>query len=185
MNGHKFSDKILPGSVPYTYLNVWAIETTTGPDRLIIAPSADHVGLMIESATVLPEPFGILYLLLVSRCDNSTGRYQAPYPCARDEMESFLQQFREYFELDGRHHIWITSLPASATLVYDNHNVIYAYGPLEEYKRILSRRGVNEGTVRFPVPHTHNYNAEFDEQEKNVLAFWDWHRSALMEGDDQ
>jgi hypothetical protein len=185
MKAHKFSDQILPNSTPYTYPNIWSIETTTGPDRLVIAPSSDQVGLMIELANTLPEPFGILYVLLVSRCDNTEGRYQAPYQCDREEMESFLKQFRDYFELDGRHHIWVTSLPASATLVYDNHNVIYAYGPLEEYKRILSRRGLRKDSVRFPVPHTHNYNAEFDDEEKRILGFWEWQRFPLMQEDDR
>jgi len=185
MKAHKFSDQVLPGAASYVYPNVWAVEKTTGPERLVIAPSLDQVGLMIELSRILPEPFGILYVLLVSRCGNEPSRYQSPYPCARDEMESFVGHFQEYFESDGRHHIWITSLPESATLVYDNHNVLYAYGPLERYQKILSRSGLNEGSVRFPVPHTHNYNAEFDDHEKKVLAHWDWRRYPLVAGDDE
>jgi len=181
---YKFSDKVWPTSTGYTYPNIWAVEKTTGPDRLIIAPSSDQVGLMIELASVLPEPFGILYVLLVSRCDNAPGRYQSPYPIDRSELESFLSQFKDYFENDGRHHIWIMSLPLNATLVYDNHNVIYAYGPIQEYTHSLVRRNFKRGEVKFPSPHTHEYNQEFDEREKEIFNYWDWLQYPLHALDD-
>lgn len=61
-------------------------------------------------------------------------------------MEGFLREFRAYFESDGRHHIWVSSLQASAlqasaTLVYDQHDVIYAYGPLESLQGYCRVRG--------------------------------------------
>ena len=184
MTAYKFSDQILPGAVGYTYPDIWETGKTTGPDRLIIAPSGDQAGLMIELASVLPEPFGILYVLLVSRCGNAPGRYQSPYPIDRAEMEFFVNEFKAYFEQDGRHHIWITSVPADATIVYDNHNIVYAYGPLDEYIRLLDRRGLKEGTITIPAPHTHNYNPEFDSQEDKISAYWDWRQYPLSETDD-
>ena len=99
-------------------------------------------------------------------------------------MEKFFSEFQEYFESDGRHAIWLASLPASATLVYDQHNVIYAYGPLEQYEQIVRDRGFQEQTVRFPAPHSHNYNPQYDEQEQKVLNYWDWRRSQLIVGDN-
>jgi hypothetical protein len=160
MNAPKFSTLVGSDFVSYTYPNTWAIEKTSGPDRLIIAPSSHQIELMTKLAQVLPEPFGILYVLVVSRRDNETGRYQCPSPCKREEMESFLYRFQEYFESDGRHHIWVASVPASATLVYDRHDVIYAYGPLEQFKKILQSEGLSESPISFPAPHSHNYNSQ-------------------------
>jgi hypothetical protein len=35
----------------YEYPNVWSREKTTGPERLVIAPTSDHISLMIELST--------------------------------------------------------------------------------------------------------------------------------------
>jgi hypothetical protein len=140
---------------------------------------------MIKLAAVLPEPFGILYVLLVSRRNNDLGRYQCPSPCRREEMESFLREFKEYFESDGRHHIWVASIPASATLVYDQHNVIYAYGPLAQFKKILLGEGLTENPISFPAPHAHNYNPQFDGQEQEVLEYCHWRKSPLTPNDEE
>ena len=184
MNAHKFGSLIGSEFIPYSHPNAWAVEKTSGPDRLVIAPSSLHIELMTKLAGVLPEPFGILYVLLMSRQDNDLGRYQCPSPCTREAMESFLRGFKEYFESDGRHHIWVASIPAGATLVYDQHNVIYAYGPLAEFKKILHREGLSEQPISFPAPHVHNYNQQFDEQEQEVLDYWNWRRSPLRPDDE-
>ena len=183
MKAEKFSSLVGSDFVSHTYPNSWAKQQTTGPQRLIIAPSSNHGDLLKDLLSLLPAPFGVLYVLLVSRCDNELGRYQSALPCGRDELESFLEEFKEYFEGDGRHHIWITSIPAAATVVYDQHNVIYAYGPLEEFERVLLRRGLEEGEVNFPAPHAHNYHPEFDVFEQKVLDYWEWRRLPL-ESDD-
>ena len=182
---HKLGSLVGTEFLPYRYSNVWAMEKTTGPDRLVIAPASEQVEIMVELGKGVPEPFGILYVLVISRLDNELGRYQNPYPSGRGEMEAFLRRFKEYFENDGRHHIWITSVPASSTFVYDRHNVIYAYGPLEQSKKILVDRGLKEGVVRFPSPHSHNYNSQFDDQEREVLQYWEWRRTPLEDSDDQ
>jgi hypothetical protein len=184
MNAHKFSSLVGSDFVPYSYANAWAVEKTNGADRLVIAPSSDHVELMTKLAGVLPEPFGILYVLLVSRRDNDLGRYQCSSPCNREEVESFLREFKEYFESDGRHHIWVASIPSSATLVYDQHDVIYAYGPLAQFKKVLDGEGLRESPISFPAPHAHNYNPQFDEQEQRVLNYWDWRKSPLTPDDE-
>ena len=185
MKPHKLSS-LVGGSewVPHHYDDSWDIEQTTGPQRLIIGPSGGGVDLLIKLTRVLPEPFGILYVLLVSRRGNRPARYQCPYPCSRSEMESFLLEFREYFESDGRHHVWVTSLPESSTLVYDQHDVIYAYGPLEKFTEILEGSGLTKGTVTFPVPHSHHYNPENDDAEERLFEHWAWLGSPLLPDDD-
>ena len=171
-------------TVPFPYPNIWDVEKGSNYERLVIAPSSNQIDLLLDLTRILPEPFGILYVLIVSRTNHEAGRYQNPQPASRIEMESFLKDFRRFFENDARHHIWVSSLPSSATLVYDNHNVIYAYGQLEKFKHVLASQGLNQGEVRFPVPHTHNYNPMFDSEENRVLSYWKWKQLPLADSDE-
>ena len=169
----------------YEYPNVFAIEKTTGPERLIIAPTSQQVSLILDLLYTMTEPFCILYVLIVPRGGSQAGRYQVSQPIAKSEAEMFFLRFEEFFESDGRHHIWIGSEFTSDLLVYDNHNVIYAYGRLQEFERLLVKRGLaNVDCVRFPSPHTHKYNEAFDEKEREVLRCWEWRHFPLQSSDD-
>ncbi len=166
----------------YEYQDVFSIEKTPRLERLVIAPSANQVSLMLELLRVMPEPYGILYVLGVPRSE--AGRYQAEDFKPRNETEGFLNRFKEFFENDGRHHIWIASPPGPDTLVYDRHNVIYAYGQLPEFERIVLAHGLSRvEEIKFPSPHTHHYNEAFDRDEKDLLRCWPWLRSPLREND--
>jgi hypothetical protein len=172
--------------LPHKYNNVWAEEVTKGVERLIIAPSKDHVPLILELCKAMPEPFGVLYVLVVPRSDRSPGRYQSPVPLSHTQLTDFLNRFRKYFESDGRHHLWIGAMDRSFLLVYDKHNVIYAYGPLQTFKEQLQRLGLEKSLeVRFPTPHIHNYNSDFDGDEGAVLDYLTWKFFPLQETDEQ
>jgi len=74
----------------------------------------------------------------------------------------------------------------SCLLVYDNHDVIYAYGPLAEFEDILRSNGLTQcEAVSFPAPHTHRYNVEFDQQARDIMKHWEWIRFPLQESDDR
>ncbi len=169
---------------PYVYPDLWDVEPTAGPERLIIAPSRGHVDLLLDLARCLAEPFMVLYVLLSPRRDHERGRYQSPAPLGRDALRSFFKTFRDYFESDGRHHVWIKSWEGEGTLVYDHHNVIYAYGPLEGYEEVVQRRGLRRGKVSFPAPHAHHFHAHCDESEDRLFSRWAWIRFPLGEQDE-
>lgn len=170
---------------PYFYSNTWALQKTSGPERLIIAPSIKHVSIMTKLLRGSPEPFAILYVLMVPRAGGVAGRYQASTPKTREETETFLFRFAEFFEGDARHHIWVASMSSSDFFVYDHHNVIYAYGDLGNYTCVLQSNGLSESeSVNFPAPHVHKYNAIYDPQQLEVMGYWEWTRSELREGDD-
>jgi hypothetical protein len=38
--------------------------------------------------------------------------------------------------------------------------------------------------VRFPIPHIHNSNSEFDEDERDLLRYWEWKQFPLHDSDD-
>lgn len=169
----------------FEYPDCWAVEKTTGPDRLVIAPASRQVELMLRLTTVMREPFGLLYVLLIPRAGGNAGRYQSPSPVSSAKLAEFIWEFQELFEKDARQHLWISSADNSSLLVYDNHNVIYAYGPLGDFEGILSSVGLSKCTeIRFPSPHTHRYNFKFDDQERFILKYWEWIYSPLQESDD-
>lgn len=168
----------------FFYPNIWNIEKFSGTERLIIAPESGQIDLIIELSQILPEPFGILYVLGVPRGGNEEGRYQNKQPVSRAEMEAFLNNFREFFENDARHHIWIVSLPSKSMFVYDKHNVIYAYGELEKFKQILIENDLTQSDVIFPEPHIHSYNPKFDADETRVLTYAEWIKFPLAKGDN-
>ena len=122
-------------------------------------------------------------MLIVSHLDSELARYQCPNPLTQTELEAFLSEFHDFFESDGRHHIWITSLPEKATLVYDRHDLIYAYGPLQRFADAVEQQGFQESAIIIPSPHAHCYQAEFDTSEAAVLNYWEWKTFPLTEQD--
>ncbi len=131
------------------------------------------------------DPYGLLYVLHTPRGGAAeAGRYQSPEPINRDQLTSFLHRFGSLLEGDGRHHFWISAVDGSSLLVYDNHDVLYAYGPLADFEAILHDNGLKEvQEVLFPVPHLHRYNAEFDGLVDDLMHYWPWKRFPLLESD--
>jgi hypothetical protein len=172
--------------LPYSYADEWAAEKTTGPTRLIIAPALGHIELVRHLTGFMLEPFQVLYVLLAPRTENSPGRYQIPAPLTRQDLNSFLARYRDFFERDGRHHLWVGSARDSALLVYDHHNVIYAYGTEGQFEAELTSRDFRQaGRIDYPSPHTHRYNEEFDSEERSVIEHYEWKQSPLQDSDDE
>lgn len=166
----------------HRHAHVWRRQRTNdGRERLVITPNRDAIGLMAALSRYLPEPLGALYVLLVSRRRaHETGRYQQEEAFhRREEAEMFLREYQEFFENDARHTIWLLSRTAGqARLVYDRHDVLYAYGPLEEFADALGRLGLRQAEsddeVAIPAAHTHHYHAEYDVMEMDLLARRAW-----------
>jgi hypothetical protein len=169
----------------YQYQNVWTRQKTKGTDRLVVAPSSRHVELLVQFATVMNEPCGLLYVLHTQRSGAAkAGRYQSPEPITRGHLVLFLQRFGRLLEGDGRHHFWISAVDNSSLVVYDNHNLVYAYGPLEAFEAILRQNNLQETPgVAFPEPHVHRYNAEFDGLVADLMNYWPWKRFPLQNSD--
>jgi hypothetical protein len=169
----------------YEYANIWAREKTSGPDRLVIAPRAHYTQLLQTLTECIHEPFQLLYVLVVPHGGEPVGRYQSEYSFIRTQLQEFLTSYSNFFEQDARHNLWIRSESGGGLLVYDRHNVIYAYGPLDRFIPALTSSGLAESEeVRFPSPHTHHYHAEFDIQEKRLLQSEQWIISPLRTSDE-
>jgi hypothetical protein len=160
------------GWVEHKYGRVWAREE----NRLVAAPDEDQIDLILKLTADLREPFRVLYVLLVPRDDSQDeGRFELTEPLTRDELAAFVRRYRELFENDGRHHLWIASPFEEATVVYDQHNVLYLYGPLARFERVLEDAGLSEGEVIFPSPHSHHYHEELDGLVDDMLERYEWH----------
>lgn len=95
-----------------------------------------------------------------------------------------LDRFENYFASDGRHNLWLAAPPAGQ-LVFDRHEVIYAYGPIAGIVARLKEKGFAEvDMIRVPVPHSHHFHEEQDADEHAMLAHWEWMHSELQETDD-
>ena len=88
-------------------------------------------------------------------------------------------------ENDARHEFWIGSTSNHGMLVYDEHGLIYAYGPLPEFERSLSAMGFRSGEFSIPAPHAHHYHAEYDEDVRRLLSHWDWRHTELRPEDER
>ncbi|HWH60109.1 MAG TPA: hypothetical protein VN682_20950 [Terriglobales bacterium] len=171
---------------PSVYANVWAHENLSGTERLIIAPRADHIDLLKVLLDAVPEPIWLLYVLVVTRGESEVGRYQSPRPLSREETTKFLADFGCFLESDGRQNLWVRSESGAAMLVYDRHNLIYAYGNLPEFVTILMRQGLTEvqqDSIVVPDPHSHHYHAVFDLDAERLLNSLEWQRTPLREQD--
>lgn len=171
------------GQVPYAHPHTWQREPAGNGERIVAGPSRGFVDLALQLVGCLEPPYSLMYVLAVPRkCE--PGRYQLEGTLDLDELRQMLEPYRAFLEGDARHHLWIYSHPSSATVVYDLHNLIYAYGPLDRYIEVLQQSGLSEGKVELPYPHTHNYFPEFDADEERIINAHSWKRTGLIPGVD-
>jgi hypothetical protein len=170
--------------VAWSYEPSYARQVVGGVERLVIAPGAAPVELLRELLALLPEPLWVLYVLVTPRSDVPAGRYQSATPHARAEVLALLDRFGNFLTSDGRHNLWLAAPPAGQ-LVFDRHEVIYAYGPIAEFMARLQGKAFAElNMIRVPVPHSHHFHEELDADEKAMLAHWEWVQSELQQTDD-
>ena len=157
------------GWVEHSYGRVWE---RIG-DQIMAAPDEGHVKLILSLTEELDGPFGITYFLLVPREDaQEEARLVMTTPLERRDLTSFLVRYRELFENDGRHHLWITT--PESRIVYDQHNVLCLSGPVERFERVLRDAGLRAGEVTYPSPHSHHYHQELDSVLDDMLERYEW-----------
>lgn len=180
----KFSGPDLDDSIEFAFPDIWEREDHDTWARLRIGCREREIPLILSLCKSCTGPFGILYVLVCSRLGREEARYQSPEPVSFNDLEQFLNTFRAFFEQDGRHHLWVMSLEDGAQFVFDNHNVIYAYGNLDRFERLLREHGYRDGNVEIPIPHAHHYHPELDAAEDELFSYWDWKAFALSPSDD-
>jgi hypothetical protein len=168
----------------HTYSDSYAREQTTGPERLVIGCSGGHAALVGALAAELRPPYKILYVLHTPRGGSDPARYESP-PLDGPDVEALLREFGVFWSEDARHDVWLHSGSDAATVVWDRHDIIYAYGPLVKFERVLGANGIQRGTPALPPsPHAHHYHAEWDQAER-ALVGRGWLMTPLRSGDEQ
>ncbi len=154
-------------------------------ERLVIGPSDNHLDMMVALAgTWSTQEFYVLYVLLISHTGSQPGRYQSPLFESFEDLQMFLYSYEQFLQTDGRHHLWIGSPTNDGLLIYDQHDVIFAYGDLSRYESVVKGQSFSERDFWFPVPHGHNYPATNAKPEEELLRHFDWRYSPLKEGDE-
>jgi hypothetical protein len=178
----KISD--LKNQKEFCWDNSYQKEVHPNFSRLLIGSKSKEIPLILELCKEMKGPFGVLHVLLVSRIGKDSGRYQSPIPMSYDDLELFLYEHQEYFEQDGRQHLWVFSISGEGQFIFDNHNYINAYGNLDSFVATLKNQGFSEGEIKVPAPHTHNYHSEFDNEEDAVNNAFNWLYTPLQENDN-
>lgn len=172
--------------IVHQYGNVYFKEQlANGSHRLVIGSDTSKVDLLIELSEVFEsEILRILYVLLIPNAKYEQGRYTSPVVPNRDVLVQFLNHYRAFFEKDGRHHLWLASSESSEILVYDQHDVLFAYGDLDRYERVLLKKGFSEKKFWFPEPHGHSYPSGNQGIVELLLNQLPWQYSPLQAGDE-
>lgn len=160
---------------PFRHPRVWTRQPTSGPERLLIGGGEAPVDVLSELAGALAEPLFVLVVLRVPRAGEAAKLESDALTHA--ELVGFLGEFRDLFENDGRAQAWVgATVGGEGLVVLDEHDLIYAYGPLDTLEAVLSARGYERGEPHVPDDHEHHYRPENDELEVRLRGWWDWRR---------
>ena len=92
------------------------------------------------------------------------------------ELERFTDRYGELFEEDARAQLWVGEIDGVGMLVLDEHDLIYAYGPLHRFEQVLRERGYTSGDPQVPNPHEHRYSQQYDQLEQDLRRLWAWNQ---------
>lgn len=166
-------------NIEYDYGDVYE----TSEKSIKISANNHQIKLISKLVEHLNPPYYVLYVLVVSRTGKDLGRYQSPLFENREELISFLLEYKEYFETDGRHHIWVGTVDNSGLIVYDQHNVIFGYGPIKQFESTVRDVDYEEKRFEFPVPHCHSFHEENDSYEESIFNYFEWELFPLQSQD--
>lgn len=152
----------------YVHPDLYHVEQSSGVERIVLGLSKKHVDTVLELATQYCEPFYILYVLHTSHADHEQGRYQSK-AFSYFEVCTLFNTFKDFFENDSRHDVWLHSPQSNATIVYDRHNFIYVYGFDDEQLASIEGKELEKKVFTIPFPHVHCYHAEYDILETKLI----------------
>jgi hypothetical protein len=161
-------------------------EMADGTKRIIAGAPNAKVDIFLDLVNCLQEPFFILYILHTPRGEGNPGRYQSP-ELTEKQVASSIVTFSEYLCADARYDLWIHSQKSNATVVWDRHNIIFGYGPIDCFETAFLKLDFLESddAPNIPVPHAHHYRKEYDGDAKAVLDQFEWNYSELKPEDEQ
>jgi hypothetical protein len=153
--------------------------------RCLIAgsPSGEFAPFELLALRQAP-PYYLLYVLHTPRGEAEPGRYMTP-ALTTAELSGFIARFATLLTSDSRFDLWAISSVEKATVVWDHHNLLHAYGPLDEFVSQLNALGYTPGPVDVPVPHQHYLWSQIDVLATALLSAYKWQYSELRPEDEQ
>jgi hypothetical protein len=182
---HKMEHLVEGEWVAHSFKPVFQTPQDNDPIKRIVAgvPAGDPT-IFSSLIECLTPPYYLLYVLHTPRGEAMPSRYQSPL-LSLIQVKTFLNRFGAFLSADARYDLWTHSPKDNATLVWDRHNLLYGYGPLELFSSKLRSLGFSIGLPETPAPHQHHYRAEFDNMAKDLMAALDWSQSRLRPEDEQ
>lgn len=172
----------LGAEAPFRHPTVWVREPTSGPERLRIGGGEHSIDTLLALGRSLAEPVFVLVVLRVPRVGD--GAKLESEALSHRQAVGFLNEFRELFQNDARAQVWLGATIGGGLLVLDEHDLIYGYGPLEDFEEALAIRGYTRGDPCIPDPHEHHYNEGLDGLEVRLREWWGWRRILPLEHED-
>ena len=172
-------------AVPNDYGNVFFRQPCGDSERLVIGPTGSQIQLLDSLASAFTsQEYYLLYILLLSHSGRSPGRYESPIVPNHNDLQLFIWTFQTFFENDGRHHLWVASPSSNDMLIYDQHDVVFAYGNLDSFESVLVEGGFKNAEFWFPSPHTHGFDPANAVVEDELIGYFDWKYYELQPGDE-
>lgn len=168
----------------HSFLPLYELDTAGDSPRLVAGVPGGRPDVFERLAACLAPPYFLLYVLHTPRGEGAPGRYQSD-KITSDEFHSFMARFGSYLSNDARFDIWLHSPSENATVVWDRHNRLFAYGPLDRFAAALQALGFSEGQCEALGYHQHHYRAEYDRDAADLLAWHAWRYSPLHPEDEQ
>lgn len=157
---------------------------SSGTERICAGvPSRDY-SVFPRLVNCLKAPFFLLYVLHTSRGEGEIGRYQSPELSA-DQLEQFLAKYKSLLAQDSRFDIWVYSPQEEATIVWDRHNMLFAYGVVDVVERELIKMEFERGSISMDFDHIHCYRSACDNMARQLLGEFQWRFSPLRPQDEQ
>lgn len=183
---HKLSRPIDGHWIPHSHSATYCLAPMEGQpgERLLAGVPGGDPAPFAHLVVSLEPPYFLLYVLHTPRGEGDAGRYQSP-PLSRAQFEDFMHRFGTYLSSDARFDLWAHSAAQRATVVWDRHNQLFAYGPLDGYAAVLDALGFARGDTDMSFPHQHHYRQEFDSEALALLAYLPWSHTTLRPEDEQ
>jgi len=181
---HKLSHLVDAEWQEHSFPPLYELSFAGDTQRLVAGAPGGQCEPFERLALCLKAPYYLLYVLHTPRGEGEPGRYQSA-EIGAEEFRAFMSKFGSYLAADARFDLWLHSPSENATLVWDRHNQLFAYGPLVRFAAELRALGFAEGNLPPLNAHQHHYRSECDVIASELLAFTNWQRSALRPEDEQ
>ena len=184
---HRLEHQIGDDWVRHEHLRTYeTLGADGGRPRLLLGVGSDAPEIIASLAGALSAPFAVLYVLHTVHGEAEHGRYQSE-PIDYERLSGFMSAYAGYLRSDSRFDLWIFSEADNAQIVWDRHNYLYAYGPIDRYAPILSEFGYVPGKIDrvSQRPHMHFYRPECDASAHAILDELEWTWSPLRPEDEQ